>query len=169
MARGERRFVARLKAGFKLHRWGEINVNPEYGDGELLGRAQYLAPFLRRGLVPPPRDVHALTPAEERGKAIFMSPVAGCFRCHAPETEYTDRIAYPFSPKLAPVSGFVDEPKQDFKTPSLLYVGGTAPYFHDGRASSLEVLVQQNGDRMGRTSQLSEDDRAALVAYLRTL
>ena len=157
----------RLEAGFHLHRWGNLYL--QISEAELVGRAQYLTPFLRHGLVPPPRDVHAVTPEEARGKEIFTSGAARCARCHVPDTEYTDRTAYPFSPRLAPPAGFEDERAQEFKTPSLLFVAGTAPYFHDGRASSLEALVEQNGDRMGHTSQLSRDDRAALVAFLRTL
>jgi cytochrome c peroxidase len=158
---------ARLMAGFRLHRWGPLDLS--YGEGELRGRAQYLQPFLRHGLVPPPRDVHAERPDEARGKEIFLSKEAQCIKCHVPATEYTDRVAYPFSPRVAAPSGFEEEKDGKYKTPSLLYVGGTAPYFHDGRASSLEVLIEQNGDRMGHTSQLSPGDRAALVAFLRTL
>jgi DNA-binding beta-propeller fold protein YncE/mono/diheme cytochrome c family protein len=158
---------ARLMAGFRLHRWGPLNLS--YGEGELLGRAQYLQPFLRHGLVPPPRDVHPERPDEARGKEIFLSKEAQCVRCHVPATEYTDRTAYPFSPRVAAPSGFEEDKDSKYKTPSLAYIGGTAPYFHDGRASTLEVLIEQNGDRMGHTSQLSPEDRAALVAFLRTL
>ncbi len=162
-----RDLVARIEAGFRLHRWGDVYL--EYGEGELLGRAQYLAPFLRHGLVPPPRDVHATTPEEARGKEIFASGQARCTRCHVPETEYTDRMAYPLSPRPPPLAGFEDEPREEFKTPSLAFVGGTAPYFHDGRAPTLEALLDQNQDRMGHTSHLSPDDRTALIAFLRTL
>jgi DNA-binding beta-propeller fold protein YncE/mono/diheme cytochrome c family protein len=166
---GESRdLVARLKAGFTLHRWGEIQSNV-YGDGELLGRAQYLAPFLRHGLVPPPRDVHPITPEEARGKEIFAGARAGCARCHVPDTEYTDRTAYAFSPKPPPPAGFEDEKRSEYKTPSLFFVAGTPPYFHDGRAPTLEALVDQNQDRMGHTSHLSPDERASLIAFLRTL
>jgi cytochrome c peroxidase len=56
-----------------------------------------------------------------------------------------------------------------FKTPSLLYVGGTPPYYHDGSSSTLEELIERNGNRMGHTKQLSNGDRAALIAFLRTL
>ena len=56
-----------------------------------------------------------------------------------------------------------------FNTPSLNHLALTAPYMHDGSAPSLEVLLAQNRDRMGRTSQLTGDERAALVAYLKTL
>ena len=51
----------------------------------------------------------------------------------------------------------------------LYFIAGTPPYFHDGRVSTLEALIEQNADRMGRTSHLSPEDRAALVAFLRTL
>ncbi|MFT3772649.1 MAG: hypothetical protein QM820_45235 [Minicystis sp.] len=163
-----RDLVARLKAGFGLHRWGAQRDNG-YGDGELLGRAQYLTPFLRHGLVPPPRDVHPLTPEEARGKEIFGSGEAQCARCHVPATEYTDRVAYRFSPSVPPPPGFEDEADQRFKAPSLLFVGGTPPYYHDGHAATLEELIEKNGDRMGHTSHLSREDRAALIAFLRTL
>lgn len=159
--------IARLKGGFGLHRWGTLQ--PSYGDGELLGRAQYLTLFIRHGLIPPPRDVRPLTPQEARGKEIFSSNEARCVRCHVPDAEYTDRTAYPLFPKLPPVAGFEDEKDQQYKTPSLFFVGGSPPYYHDGRASTLEVLIENNGDRMGRTSHLSPEDRAALVAFLRTL
>jgi cytochrome c peroxidase len=58
-----------------------------------------------------------------------------------------------------------------YNTPSLLGVGATAPYFHDGSARTLrEVLTTGNpGDRMGRTSHLKAEDIDALVAYLETL
>ena len=97
-----------------------------------------------------------------------MSDKARCSKCHVPETNYTDRTPYPF-PKLPQVSGFEEESALEFKTPSLRYVAGRAPYFHDGRASTLEKLVETNGDRMGNTAHLSAEDREALVAFLRTL
>jgi len=58
-----------------------------------------------------------------------------------------------------------------YNTPSLVGVGATAPYLHDGSAQSLrELLTTGNpGDRMGRTSHLSPRDIDALVAYLETL
>ena len=56
-----------------------------------------------------------------------------------------------------------------FRAPSLRNVALTAPYFHDGRAPTLEWIFDNNDDRMGKTNQLSGADRAALVAYLKTL
>jgi cytochrome c peroxidase len=58
---------------------------------------------------------------------------------------------------------------QAFDTPSLRFVGGTAPYFHDGRYASLRALLVGADGAMGHTKQLSDDDLAALEAYLRSL
>lgn len=158
--------VARLKEGFGLHRWSSVYRK---GEGEQLARIQYIRAYARAGLVNPPKEKRELSEEEKRGQSIFTSDAAQCAKCHVPEPEYTDRMAYPFSPKLAPPAGFEEDPEAKYKTPSLRFVGGTAPYFHDGRYSTLEALIEQNADRMGHTSSLSKDDRAALVAFLRTL
>jgi DNA-binding beta-propeller fold protein YncE len=158
--------VERLKEGFGLHRWASAYKK---GTGEVLARIHYLRAYVQNGLVPPPRPQRELTEGEKRGKEIFNSEAARCAKCHVPEPEYTDRMAYPLNPRLAPPPGFEEDPKSEFKTPSLRFVGGTPPYFHDGRFSTLEQLIDQNNDRMGKTNQLSKDDRAALIAFLRTL
>jgi len=156
---------ARITASMGLHRWGRM---PQNIGGSALGRAALLATFVREGLTPPPRENRELTEKERRGKELFQSEKTRCARCHVPETSYTDRTPYPLK-KLPPVSDFDEESKQEFKTPSLRFVAGRPPYFHDGRASTLDKLVETNGDRMGNTSQLSAEDREALVAFLRTL
>jgi hypothetical protein len=155
----------RLKHGFALHRWGAM---PPHAPENLSARSEPLAAFLRRGLVPPPRDPHPETPEEKHGREVFLSEETGCARCHAPATGYTDRVGYALL-SLPKRSGFDEEDERHFKTPSLLFVGGRAPLFHDGSAASLEDLVERNADRMGKTSQLRKEDRAALVAFLRTL
>lgn len=161
---------ARILEGVRLHRW----LNPpqpwERLQTAAKQRATALADFLRNGLVPPPRLARPLTPQEERGREVFSGADTGCAGCHTPGTDYTSRIALPIKqpPPTVP-STFSVEANDAFKTPSLLFVGGTAPYYHDGRAKTLEELIAGNEDRMGKTSQLSEEDRAALVAFLRTL
>jgi DNA-binding beta-propeller fold protein YncE len=145
----------RLAEGFSRHRWWGPDPNA-------------LTLFLRKGLVTPPRPERELTEQEQRGKQIFESPEAECARCHIPGAELTDRVAHAFD-KVDQVPGFEDEEDPKFKTPSLLFVGGTPPYFHDGRAPTLAALVEKNGSRMGKTSHLSAADKAALVAYLETL
>jgi mono/diheme cytochrome c family protein len=97
-----------------------------------------------------------------RGRAIFTSPEAGCSSCHVPETHFTDHETHMLG----------KTPHPPFDTPSLAFVGQTAPYFHDGRFTSLEALVdgcEEPATMMGHTKHLSPDDRRALVGYLRSL
>jgi len=156
---------ARLAEGFERHRWrfGEVDSKKW-----MVGvRANALGPFLRKGLVLPPRKAGPLTEQEQRGKEVFESDASQCVRCHVPANEFTDRMPYPL--KADPPAGFEKEANRNFRTPSLLFVGGTPPYFHDGRALTLGALIARNGDKMGKTSHLSSAARAALVAYLERL
>ncbi len=167
--------ASRLVDGFRLHRWGSFdNAGPV---GPLITsdvphaialRVRCLRAFLAVGLVPPPRDERALSPEEERGRTLFLAPTPGCARCHVPETEYTDRIAYPL-PRLPRRRASKTSPRSSSSTQGSASWAARHPYFHDGHAGTLEALVDGNGDRMGRTSQLSKEERAALVAFLKTL
>ncbi len=157
--------VDRMRAGFGLHRWGGL---PKHQPQNLDARALRLATFLRTGLTPPPREQRELDPVETKGKELFMNDALQCVRCHIPGTEYTDRAVYPL-PKLTRQADF-DEPKTgELRVPSLLYLEGRAPYLHDGSAATLDDLLAKNNDRMGKTNQLSKEQRGALAAYLRTL
>lgn len=156
--------VDRETRGFGLHRWGAV---PERPSAEVEMRAKALADFLRRGLVPPTVSADFDEQAR-RGQALFISKAVGCAECHVPATSYTTRQPYPLSP-LAVRAGFDEEPDPKFKIPSLSFLAGRAPYFHDGSAPSIEQLVEKNGNRMGKTAQLSAAERADLVAFLRTL
>jgi cytochrome c peroxidase len=156
--------IERIKAGFALHRRFAFP-----SDGQTMRmRAQPLARFLREGLVPPPHRAAKLTVLEEEGKRIFHSPQTKCVSCHDPKKEYTNRHVTPL-PGFRTLRFFSTDEKPAFKVPSLFYVGNTEPYYHDGSAGTLEELVANNGDRMGKTSHLSEQERAALVAFLKTL
>ena len=157
----------RLVAGLKLHRGGWDSFELDPAAGEDLAKVDDVMDYLRSGLVPPPTPARDLTEEEKRGKAVFEGE-AQCAACHKPETEHTDRVAYPL-PATAVRFGFDEEDNHAFKTPSLRFVAQTAPFYHDGSAATLEELVQNNGDRMGKTLALSAEDKAALVAYLKTL
>lgn len=56
-----------------------------------------------------------------------------------------------------------------FDTPSLRFVGGSAPYFHDGRYPDLRTLLVKSDGKMGRTKHLSPAELSDLEAYLETL
>jgi mono/diheme cytochrome c family protein len=122
-----------------------------------------LALYLREGLVPPARKARELTSIEERGRALFTSEEVGCSGCHRVDTDYSDRALHDVGSRAK------TDAARTFRTPPLLFVGATAPYFHDGRYPTLEKLLDDNLDRMGSTTQLSRDDLAALAAFLRTL
>jgi DNA-binding beta-propeller fold protein YncE len=90
----------------------------------------------------------------ERGRQLFDQ---GCSSCHV--GGMTDSTLHGF--------GGADSMRAD--TPSLQFVRGTAPYFHDGRYKTLEALLADPGSIMGQSALLPASDRAALAAYLRTL
>ncbi|HSC86754.1 MAG TPA: hypothetical protein VLC09_05765, partial [Polyangiaceae bacterium] len=104
----------------------------------------------------------------EQGRRLFLSAEVGCAECHPPENGYTLRRTFPL-PALPTRPGFDPETELEFKIPALTFLAERAPYFHDGSAESLEALLEHNADRMGKTSQLSVEQRAALVEFLRTL
>lgn len=122
-----------------------------------------LAAYVQQGLTAPARENKALTRVEKRGRDLFTSEKVGCSGCHAVETDYSDRSLHDVGSKARA------DVATTFRTPPLLWVGATAPYFHDGRYATLEELLDDNLDRMGQTSHLSRDDLRAIAAFLRTL
>lgn len=98
----------------------------------------------------------------ERGRAIFNSSEAQCSSCHAGAT-FTDGKNHEVGSKhKADRAGA-------FNTPSLHLIGGTGPYFHDGRYSTLSELLTKSDGTMGRTKHLTNADLDALETFLKTL
>src|SRR5690606_4600608 len=55
-----------------------------------------------------------------------------------------------------------------FKVPSLRDIGSTAPYFHDGKAATLDVAVKEMAMyQLGR--ELDEKTTKSIVAFLRAM
>jgi DNA-binding beta-propeller fold protein YncE/mono/diheme cytochrome c family protein len=126
---------------------------------ELEGLVAYLAAM--RPPVPQ-QDAHAADPKVARGAQIFASKEAACATCHA-GANFTDGALHDVKSKADSDRG------STFKTPTLRFVGGTGPYFHDGRYKTLHDLLRDVDGKMGNTKQLSENDLDSLEAYLRTL
>ncbi|MEO7331230.1 MAG: cytochrome C peroxidase, partial [Minicystis sp.] len=97
-----------------------------------------------------------------RGHALFNDSAQGCAACHL-GAGGTDASTHDVGSSVGADRGVL------FDTPSLHFVGGTAPYFHDGRYASLEALLAGADGKMGHTLQLSHRDVAAMRAYLETL
>ena len=107
-----------------------------------------------------------LTPAAERGRAVFHRPDVGCAGCHVPPL-FTDLLRHDIGTGGGP--GELLGPA--FDTPSLRGLWHTAPYLHDGRAPTLrDVVVTHNPtDTHGHTAHLSEAEVHDLVAFLRAV
>ena len=107
-----------------------------------------------------------LTPEAERGQDVFHRADVGCAACHVPPL-FTDLLMHDIGTGHGP--GELLGP--GFDTPSLRGVWHTAPYLHDGRASTLrDVLVTHNPtDQHGQTAHLSEQEIQDLVVFLRSL
>lgn len=116
---------------------------------------------------PSPHSKGGLSPAAQRGKTVFFSSETGCATCHSGPA-YTDRQLHNVG------TGHDDNSEKigpNFDTPTLVGVYRTAPYLHHGKAATLsEVFTQYNPrDEHGRTGQLTSNQLADLVEYLKAL
>jgi CxxC motif-containing protein (DUF1111 family) len=121
------------------------------------------------------------------GKRLFSS--IGCADCHIPnlgnvEGIYSDLLLHrmgrtlvaggsygePVLPEL--VSRDAPDPSE-WRTPPLWGVADSAPYLHDGRAATLDDAIRLHGGQgqrsAGRFAQLVSDQKANLLAFLKTL
>ena len=110
----------------------------------------------------PKQDAHASDPKVARGAQIFASKEAACSSCHA-GANFSDGVTHDVKSRTESDRG------ASFKTPTLHFVGGTGPYFHDGRYKTLHDLLRDIDGKMGHTKHLSEADLDSLEAYMRTL
>jgi len=92
------------------------------------------------------------------GQQIFERDDVGCATCHVADSAFTDT-------QLHPVKG-----NKATRTPTLIGIGASAPYFHDGSASTLRGVLEYSRDgAMGDTSMLSGNEMDALEAFLKSL
>jgi cytochrome c peroxidase len=114
-----------------------------------------------------------MTPAQERGKAIFSRAMD---KFGKPIDEH-NRCAYCHSgpkgtnQKLSDVG--TRKPNDNntlLKSAPLTAIALTAPYLHDGSAHTLEEIwtVYNPDDKHGRTNDLTKDELNDLIEYLRT-
>jgi mono/diheme cytochrome c family protein len=113
--------------------------------------------------MPPPSVGTRDDEVARRGRELFHSQEVGCATCHTGGAGVDARSHDVATPVAA---GATREPVD---TPSLRFIRGTAPYFHDGRYATLEDLLADPKSKMGASAKLSATDRASLAAYLRTL
>lgn len=139
------------------------------------------------------------SPAEKRGFELFLTEHdprlglrgADCFHCHGGSLFTSQQFASiglprlkgrPDDPGRAGVTG-LESDRGRFRVPSLRNVELTAPYMHDGRLRTLEEVIEHYDHGVERGPNLdpnlakhppaglglSAEDKAALVAFLKTL
>ena len=129
----------------------------------------------------------AFTNEEYLGYELFYTERGDCFHCHA-TMFMTDNLMHNNALEANPDPGYftitgdsLDYGK--FKSPTLRNIAYTAPYMHDGRYATLEEVVEFYSTGLERSPtvdplmknlsqggvQLNPEEKAALVAFLKTL
>jgi mono/diheme cytochrome c family protein len=98
----------------------------------------------------------------ERGRELFFAEAGGCAGCHVGGIG-TDGQRHDLA------SAARGDAERGFDTPSLRFVAGSAPFFHDGRYATLMDLLRATDSQMGHSFELSQSDVSALAAYLERL
>ena len=136
-------------------------------------------------------ETDILSPLEEMGYLIFNSEKGDCFHCHSFPlmSDYAFHnigLDSSFSGENAGRYNVTSDPADygKFKTPTLRNVELTAPYMHDGRFQTLEEVIEHYNSGVKSSESLdaimtkpgkehglnlSDVDKAALVAFLKTL
>jgi CxxC motif-containing protein (DUF1111 family) len=177
--------------------------NPDRPQATPLGRRDYKAPandltaaqcekmtdFIRALDAPTqvkPTDPKALAQVD-RGEQTFSR--IGCADCHTPDLGpikgfYSNLLLHDLGGVLAAGIGSYGEAvtppnsttvpvAPEWKTPPLWGVADSAPYLHDGRATTLEdAIIAHGGESSGVTDNfkaLKTSEQQDLVAFLKTL
>jgi CxxC motif-containing protein (DUF1111 family) len=134
-----------------------------------------------------PRDV--IPDEAAKGKKLFTG--IGCAECHTPELGsvngiYSDLLLHRMGQDLVGGGSYGDPPvpipdspgeegpsPSEWRTPPLWGVADSAPYLHDGRATTLEEAIRMHGGQGKRSAErfalLGTADQVRLTDFLRTL
>jgi len=139
--------------------------------------------FVRFLAAPTPLKANS---AARRGRELFAS--VGCTGCHVPMLRtgdspiaalrnqdvaaYSDLLLHDMGPDLADIC-LTEATPSEFRTEPLIGLRVATQFLHDGRAKTLEQAIQMHGGEGSRARDrflgLSETERAALIAFLKTL
>jgi len=165
-------------------RHASLKVNPD------LDQTQFRSLVAFVDTLPRPIEVLPLDPEErervDRGKALFHQ--IGCTSCHTPEMGgvagvYSDFLLHRLTSPNDLGGSYSEVPNiplpddhplpDEWKTPPLWGVAGSAPYFHDGGSPTLETaILRHRGGAVSVTKafeSLTSDDRKALISFLESL
>lgn len=106
----------------------------------------------------------SLSEAAQRGKQLFENREIACASCHVPPT-FSDGLNHDVG------LGSKEDKYPEHNTPSLLGLYRRVRFLHDGRAKSLEAVLEKyhGPERVSGGPALTEQQIADLVAYLKSL
>lgn len=161
-----------IEAGFT---YGAVTDDDDVADPELSVEDVDALEFYLAQLAPPA----APSAPDSAGAEIFAS--TGCADCHTPSFETSAGIVHLYSNLLlhdVAAEGAVGIPDGlatavEFRTPPLWGLGSTAPYMHDGRASTVAAAIEAHAGEAEASVQafleLAEADRDTLISFLESL
>src|SRR6266851_1893038 len=136
----------------------------------------------------PPETAAAALEAQQ-GKKLFQT--IGCADCHTPdlgsvEGIYSDLLLHRMGAPLVGGGSYNEPPPEipefkpgegplpdEWRTPPLWGVADSAPYLHDGRASTLEEAIRLHGGQGASAAQryarLGRHEQVELIAFLKRL
>jgi cytochrome c peroxidase len=108
----------------------------------------------------------SLTPAAERGRNVFSSN--GCADCHA-GAAFRDGLRHDVgTSKASSGSRLGGAALTGIRTPSLIELWDTGPFFHDGSAATLQDVFNQSS-HPSHAVGLSTSDESDLIEYLSSI
>ncbi|OYV83051.1 MAG: hypothetical protein B7Z73_16475, partial [Planctomycetia bacterium 21-64-5] len=141
----------------------ETMIGPPPSDDDVAALVAYLSSL---DAPPNPNRPRGGAPSEaaRRGEQVFQSAKAGCASCHRGDC-FTDGEIHDLG------LGSPRDEYQGFNTPSLVGLYHRIRLLHDGRAKSLDELLTgpHNPDQVTGQGELSDDERADLIEYLKSL
>ncbi|MSR60864.1 MAG: hypothetical protein EXS08_00260 [Planctomycetes bacterium] len=159
--------------GFALTSDTDAHADPEIQTAEADDMAYFLTNLAA------PERVGSLEPEVLLGELVFAE--VGCAKCHVPELPGLDGPVPLFSDLLlhdvlpADFRGMSEPgaPAGSYRTPPLWGIRTSAPYLHDGRASTLRAAIALHAGEAHAVRKAFEArplvERDALLAFLRDL
>ena len=165
--------------GYEMPARADLVPDPEISD-EALALADAFVRLLA------PVSPLALTKDARDGRNTFAR--ISCAGCHVPTLKtgnnpaaalryrevaaYTDLLLHDMGPDMADICR-VGASAAEFRTQPLMGLRLQTQFMHDGRASTVTAAIEAHGGEATgsrqRFAQLTEKDRAALIAFLNTL
>ena len=159
--------------GFGILTDGDAVPDPEVLPGDFDDLVFYL-----ENLAGPPR-AGGTDPAIAQGEALFTS--VGCATCHIPSLPgsngpvplYSDLLLHDIHDASFRGMAEPDAPVGMYRTPPLWGVRNTAPYLHDGSATTLADAIATHADEAENArlayEALTPAEQAALISFLEDL